>query len=181
MERETRITTKELVFTAMFAAIVAVLSQISIPLPSGVPVTLQTFAVAIAGYMLGKKWGTASIAVYILLGAAGAPVFTGFKGGFASMLGVTGGFIWGFMPMAFFCGLGSNSKNKPIAIAAGLIGLLLCHLCGTLQWTAIKGGGIVSGFLTVSFPYLLKDSLSVVFACIISDVLKKRVEPELHE
>ena len=66
---------------AMFTAVVAVLSQIAIPMPSGVPVTLQTLAVALCGYVLGSKKGAVSLLVYALLGAVGAPVFANFKGG----------------------------------------------------------------------------------------------------
>lgn len=90
--------TKKMVYTALFAALIAVLSQISIPLPSGVPITLQTFAVAFAGFFLGRKYGLAAVAVYVALGAAGAPVFAGFTGGAYKLVNVTGGFIWGFSP-----------------------------------------------------------------------------------
>ena len=66
-----------IVLTGMFAAVLAALSQIQIPMPSGVPVTLQTFAVALTGYVLGWQYGLASTAIYILLGAIGLPVFAG--------------------------------------------------------------------------------------------------------
>lgn len=71
-----KIKTADLVMIALFAAITAVLSQIAIPMPTQVPVTLQTFAVALCGYCLGAKKGTAAILIYILLGAVGIPVFT---------------------------------------------------------------------------------------------------------
>lgn len=177
--KKSKITVRELVFTAMFAAITAVLSQISFPLPSGVPVTLQTFAAALSGYMLGKKWGTISITVYVLLGAVGVPVFAGLHGGFASITGVTGGFIWGFIPMALLCGLGGDMKNKYLSIVLGIAGLLVCHFCGIIQWNAIKGGGFVSSFLTVSAPYLIKDVVSVVGAYFVSLLVKKRVNLNL--
>ena len=90
-----KMSAKDMAFTGMFAAVIAVLSQIAIPLPSGVPVTLQTFAVALAGYTLGMKLGGLSAIVYVLIGAVGVPVFSGFKGGLGSLTGPTGGFIWG--------------------------------------------------------------------------------------
>lgn len=169
-----RSSVREMVFTAMFAAVIAALSQITIPLPSGVPITLQTFAAALTGYMLGKKWGTVSTAVYVLIGAVGLPVFAGFKGGLGALAGVTGGFIWGFIAMAFLCGLGADMKNMPAAVMLGIAGMCACHLCGTVQWTVIKGGGLVSGFLTVSAPYLLKDSISVICAYAAAKMIKKR-------
>lgn len=99
-EGNTKITTKDIVGVGMFAAVLAVLSQISIPMPSGVPITLQTFAVALAGVVLAWKLGTASVLVYILLGAVGVPVFAGFTGGAQALVNYTGGFIWGFLGMA---------------------------------------------------------------------------------
>lgn len=170
-----RAQTREMVYAALFAAIIAALSQVSVPIPTGVPITLQTFAVALAGYMLGKKWGTVSAAVYVLLGAVGAPVFAGFKGGFASLSGVTGGFIWGFIGMALLCGLGGEMKNRYVSVLLGLGGLCVCHLCGVAQWTAIKGGGLLSGFLTVSAPYLLKDGISVICAYLAAETVKRRI------
>ena len=99
--------TKTMIITAMFAAVIAVLAQIAFPLPSGVPVTLQTFAVALTGVVLGAKLGTISTFIYILLGAVGVPVFSGFNGGLGAIVGKTGGFIWGFLFLAFFAGAGA--------------------------------------------------------------------------
>ena len=72
---------QKMVMVAVFAAVMAVLSQISIPLPTGVPVTLQTFAVALCGYTLGVSMGGTALAVYLAIGAVGVPVFAGFGGG----------------------------------------------------------------------------------------------------
>ena len=82
-----------IVMVGVFAAVLAVLSQISFPLPSGIPVTLQTFAVALCGYALGCKRGTLAVLVYIVLGAVGLPVFANFSGGFGSLVGLAGGYI----------------------------------------------------------------------------------------
>ena len=89
-----------IVMVGVFAAVLAVLSQISFPLPSGIPVTLQTFAVALCGYALGCKRGTLAVLVYIVLGAVGLPVFANFSGGFGSLVGLAGGYIYGFLPSA---------------------------------------------------------------------------------
>ncbi|HJC25529.1 MAG TPA: biotin transporter BioY [Candidatus Eisenbergiella merdavium] len=104
--------TKTMIIIAMFAAVIAVLAQIAIPLPSGVPVTLQTFAVALTAVVLGARLGSLSTLIYILLGAAGAPVFTGFNGGLGAIVGKTGGFIWGFLFLAFFTGAGAAVMTK---------------------------------------------------------------------
>ncbi|MEG1426953.1 MAG: biotin transporter BioY, partial [Oscillospiraceae bacterium] len=113
-------TTINLVMTGLFAAVVVVLTMISIPMPSGVPITLQTFAVALCGYLLGRKYGVASVLVYMAIGAIGLPVFSGFHGGVGALVGLTGGFIWGFLPMAFLCGLAVKKKNKVLPVISGL-------------------------------------------------------------
>ena len=140
-----------IVMVGVFAAVLAVLSQISFPLPSGIPVTLQTFAVALCGYALGCKRGTLAVLVYIVLGAVGLPVFANFSGGFGSLVGLAGGYIYGFLPMAALCGL-------------GVAGLAACHLCGTIQFGIISGNGPWAAFLVASVPYLVKDIVSVAAA-----------------
>ena len=94
-----RNTASDLAFTAMGAALIAVCSWISVPafLPSLVPFTLQTFAVCLVTAVLGLRLGVGSVGIYLLLGAIGAPVFAGFKGGFAALLGTTGGYLVGFL------------------------------------------------------------------------------------
>ena len=93
----------------VFAAVLAVLSQISFPLPSGIPVTLQTFAVALCGYALGCKRGTLAVLVYIVLGAVGLPVFANFSGGFGSLVGLAGGLH--LRLSAHGCAVRSRHKN----------------------------------------------------------------------
>ena len=115
-----------IVMVGVFAAVLAVLSQISFPLPSGIPVTLQTFAVALCGYALGCKRGTLAVLVYIVLGAVGLPVFANFSGGFGSLVGLAGGYIYGFLPMAALCGLGTKMPHRVLAVVLGVAGLAIC-------------------------------------------------------
>ena len=90
-----RIRTADMAYIALFAVLMAVCAWISIPF--AVPFTLQTFAVFAALAILGGRRGTLSVVVYLLLGAVGLPVFAGFKGGLAALLGTTGGYILGFL------------------------------------------------------------------------------------
>lgn len=156
-------TTRMLVLSGMFAAVLGVLSQIQIPMPSGVPVTLQTFAVALTGYVLGWKFGLVSSAAWILLGAVGVPVFSQFSGGVGVLVGATGGFIWGFPIMAAFCEYG-YAKKPVIFAGASLAGLAVCHLMGVLQFSAVMDMKFGQAFLLASLPYLVKDVLSLVGA-----------------
>ncbi len=176
------ISTKSLVTIGMFTALVAVLSILEIPSPTGVPFTLQTFAIALCGFVLGFKQGTLCVFLYVLLGAIGVPIYAGMTGGLGKLLGVTGGFLFGFIPMATLCGLKKDSSNKVLPILLGLIGLILCHILGSLQFSLIMTAknnseiSFISAVLTVSVPYLAKDILSVIGAYFVSLALKHRLK-----
>ena len=90
---------RNMVLSALFAALLAVCAWISLPL-GAIHFTLQTFGIFLALLILGGKWGCVSILVYIALGAMGLPVFSGFQGGIGVLLGPTGGCIFGFMLIA---------------------------------------------------------------------------------
>ena len=113
---------QKMVVTGVMAALLAVLTQISIPLPTGIPVTLQTFVVALCGFLLGPGLGALSVGVYLALGAMGLPVFAGFAGGLASFAGMTGGYLWSFLPMACLCGLGARQKKQDPGPDRGVFG-----------------------------------------------------------
>ena len=152
---------QKMVIVGVFAAVMAVLSQISVPLPTGVPVTLQTFAVALCGYVLGAPMGCLALAVYLALGAVGLPVFAGFSGGIGALAGMTGGFLWGFLLMGLLCGLGASQRKRWLALALGLAGLAVCDLCGALQFSLVTSTSLPQAFLTACLPYLSKDVISV--------------------
>lgn len=157
---------------ALFAAITAVLAQVSIPLPSGVPITLQTFAVALAGCYLGWKYGLTSVFVYIVLGAVGLPVFASLRGGLAVIAGATGGFIIGFLPLTALCGLGATLRSKITAVSAALLGLVICHISGILWFSFVTSTALLPAAVLVSLPYLVKDAVSVIAALYISAAVK---------
>ena len=173
MNQSQRSKTKEMVLIGMFAAIIAVLSQIAVPLPTKVPVTLQTFAIALAGYFLGLKGGTLSALIYVILGAVGLPVFSGWSGGLGIITGFTGGFIYGFIPMAALCGLGAKFcsdkvSGKIIAVILGIAGLACTHLFGAVQYAVLSNISLGKSLALVSVPFLLKDIISVAVAYLIS-------------
>ena len=177
------------VLCGLFAAIIAVLTLVTIPMPSGVPITLQTFAVALCGYSLGCAKGTAATFVYVALGAVGLPVFSGMKGGFSVLVGPTGGYIYGFVGMAALCGLGAYlflrlTKRKgavmkalgtAAAVVCGLAGLAVCHVCGTIQFAVLTGRTFGEAAMLASVPYLAKDIISVVGAFAVGSVISMRV------
>lgn len=166
--------TRDIVNVSMAAAFISILSLISIPLPSGMPLTLQTFAVAFSGYYCGAKYGVCAVFIYILLGSLGLPIFSGGQAGFSVLFGATGGFLVGFLFFAAFCGIGR--KHKRLAIFFGFSGLMICHLCGTVQFAFVTDRGLIEAFLVGSLPYILKDAISVVFSYLFCDMIKKRTK-----
>lgn len=161
--------------TAMLTAVLAVTAQIAVPLPSGVPLTLQCFGVALCAILGGVKKGIPALLLYLAAGAAGLPVFANFRGGAAMLLDYTGGFLWGFLPLAFCCAVGGGQK-KPLAILLGCVGLCLCHACGILQYMAVSGMGLRESILLVSVPYLLKDLLCIMAAFAAAIAVRRAVK-----
>ena len=167
--------TKEIVCAGMFTAVLAILSQLSIPMPTGVPITLQTFAVALTGVVLSWKLGLASTIIYIFLGTVGVPVFTEFSGGLHVLAGYTGGFIWGFLILVCLSGIGILMKNKVFGILLGIAGLAICHLIGVLQFMVVAGMSFAESFLLASATYLIKDVISVILAFIVGAQIRTRL------
>ncbi len=171
----------DLVYTAIAAALIAVCAWISIP--TVVPFTLQTFGVFLVLSLLGAHRGTLAILVYILLGAIGIPVFSGFSGGLGILLGNTGGYIVGFLVTGGTYGLcvrllGKNLRSEILGL---LLGLLFCYALGTIWFMVVyartKGAvelGTVLSWCVVPFilPDLIKLALALLLSGRISRVLK---------
>lgn len=172
--------TLDLVMIAVGAALIAVCAWVSIPLT--VPVTMQTFAIFFVLSLLGGKRGTLAILVYILLGAVGAPVFTGFKAGPGVLLGATGGYIVGFVLTGLLFWLTEKicPDRLPFTAGALVLGLLLCYGFGTAWFYVIYtkntgpvGIGAVLGWCVL--PFILPDLLKLAAAL----ALSHRIRPLL--
>lgn len=165
--------TRNLTLCGLFAALMALCAWISIPLGTAT-FTLQTFGVILALLVLGGKWGTVTVLVYLLLGAVGVPVFSGFQGGFSVLFGPTGGFLWGFLVMALVFWLLTALFDEKLRIFTAVFGLLLCYGCGA-GWMAFSTGGQGSFrelFLMFVLPYILPDILKFLLAVFLSRRLR---------
>ena len=168
---------REMCFCAIFAALLAVCSWIAIPIT--VPVTLQTFAVFAAIELLGTKCSTAAICVWLLLGAAGVPVFAGFKSGLGTLSGVTGGYIIGFLLCPVTAALvkklaGKYSESLPVKAAALFAALLVCYTFGTawfvVVYTRNVGAMTVFGALQKCvLPFILFDIIKIALAMLLEN------------
>ena len=145
--------------SSLFAALLAVCAWICIPLGDTV-LTLQTFGISLCLLLLGGKWGCVSVAIYLLLGAVGLPVFSGFRGGVSQLLGVTGGFLWGFLAMGIVYRFLSRFGKVPALMA----GLAVCYGCGCLWFSVYSGGGLGLILLRCVVPYLIPDAIKLWLA-----------------
>ena len=165
---------KMLILAALFTAVICIFSQIAIPSPI-LPITLQIFGICLCGYLLGARFSLLSVLCYIALGAIGLPVFYGFQGGVHHLINLTGGFIFGFLPLAFCCGVSHKFKKNIFKILFGLIGVLICHIIGVIQFSLVSSNGIAASFLVASLPYLIKDIPLCIAAFYIARVINKRI------
>lgn len=176
----TKLSITSMIYIALMAVIITICSWISIPGP--VPFTLQTFAVFTALLLLGTRDGLISITVYLLLGAVGVPVFSGFSGGIGHLLGPTGGYLIGFIVMGFVFGIVRHFIKHPLAsaITASILGLAACYAFGTVWFvivytqtkTAITFGAALS--LCV-IPFIIPDAIKMALAIILSSRVKSRI------
>lgn len=173
-----RISLREQVTAAIFAAIIAVLSQFTLTLPiTVVPFTLQTFIIGLTVTILGTRAGTWAIAIYLLLGLIGMPVFAGGASGLQALLGPTGGFLLGFLFNGLATGwlLEKLGRNYPGAISANLVGAAIVLLFGAL-WLQISTGISFSAALqSAVIPFLVPGVIKAVAAAIIGLSITKRL------
>ena len=167
----------DLVFVALFAAVMTVCAQIQIPFGQ-VPFTLQTLGVFIAASLLGWKRGTLSVIVYVLLGLAGVPVFAGFSGGIGVLFGPTGGYIIGFIFTALIVGLMTEKLGKKpwVEIVSMILGLAVCYAFGTVWFMFQMKMGLVESLLLCVVPYLIADALKIAFSAVLVNRLDKVIK-----
>lgn len=168
---------KDIARVALMAVLIAVCSWISIP--AAVPFTLQTLGVFLALRLLGGKKGTLSILVYILLGAVGVPVFSGFSGGLGKLLGPTGGYIVGFLAAGLVYLLLEKvpKQGKVMDMVRMAAGLLVCYALGTVWFFFTYGTqnamGIGAVLMACVVPFILPDAVKLVLAELLASRLQK--------
>lgn len=164
---------KDMALVALFAALIAVLAQVAVPLPfSPVPITGQVLGVFLVGAILGKNRGTLAIIVYLLLGAIGLPVFARGGAGLAAFVRPSGGYLWGFALGVYVMGLIlERGKEEPGygRLAAGMFAcLVIIYVLGTIQLMYLLHLDLAKGLLLGVLPYIPLDLAKMVLAAAIS-------------
>ena len=148
-----KFTPREMCFVGIFAALIAVGAQISFMLAGGVPLTFQSWGVVLAGLLLGKKNGAIAAVVYVLLGAAGMPVFANLSGGLGVIMRPAGGFLLSFPLLALFSGLGAE-RGGFFVFWGIAVGEALNLFAGMLWFSWVTGFSLGGAFSSAVAPFI---------------------------
>ncbi|MFO7666463.1 MAG: biotin transporter BioY [Desulfobacterales bacterium] len=158
-----------MVYASLLAALTAVGAFLSIPI-GPVPIVLQSLFILLAGLLLGRKWGTVSVGIYLLAGAFGLPVFAGGAGGIGRFFGPTGGYLLGFLPAVYITGLISEKRETNILmdVVAMICGSALIYAFGVSWLKIITGMELNKAVAAGMIPFIPGDVLKIVAAAFIA-------------
>lgn len=169
-----KITTQTIALIAVMTAVTCVLAPLSLPI-GPVPISLTNLAIYFALYILGMKKGIISYVAYLVIGLVGVPVFSGFTGGPGKLIGPTGGYLIGFIPMALIAGIFIDKfHGKFIQSMIGMvIGTIVCYALGTawlayqaqMDFAAALGAGVI--------PFIPGDLIKMVLAALLGPQIQK--------
>ena len=161
--------------TAVMTAVTCVLAPMSVPI-GPVPITLTNLVIYLSLYLLGWRLGSLSCLVYLLIGMAGLPVFSGFSGGLGKLAGPTGGYLIGFLPMALIAGIFLDRfRSRLVHLAGMVLGTAVCYALGT-AWFCLSSGSPLGGALGLCVvPFIPFDVGKMVLAAALGPVLRARL------
>ena len=165
----------------LMTALICIIAPFSIPIPvSPVPISLTNFVIFIIVCVLGTKDATICVILYLLLGAAGLPVFSSFSGGLAKLAGPTGGYLAGFILLALIQGffLERFPDKKYAALLGMIVGMAVCYAFGT-AWLAVQTSQSFIAALPIGvLPYLPGDAVKIIVAAIAGPKLRAAVKKQ---
>lgn len=162
--------TRNMCRTALMTALLCVVGPITVPV-GPVPLSLTTLAVYLSGALLGAKRGVQAVAAYLLIGAMGMPVFAGFSAGVHRIVGVTGGYMLGYLVCAAVVGLASGRRRG--LLPAMIIGTAFCYGLGTAWFMVLTGNGLVGALSACVIPFLPGDAVKIAVAAAAAKVMQK--------
>ena len=173
------LSTRDITQIGLATALIIVCSQISIPMPGGVPMTLQTLIIPLAAIVLGTKRGVLATVIYLLLGLVGLPVFSGFRGGPGMLFGLTGGFLLSFPFLAALTGWGT-AKGRPAPAAWGLLaGTVVNYLIGMGVFALVSGSGMMQAFYACVLPFLPTTAIKMALTLLLGWKLRETLRRAL--
>lgn len=177
MNQTSKFSVRDICYAGLFAAVIAVMAQISIPMPLGVPMTMQTFAITLAAVVLGSKLSAIATLVYLLLGAVGVPVLANFSGGIDKFVGPTGGFLISFPIMAYIIGLGVEHRDAfkgafPVAV---VVGTVVNYIVGVILFVIVAHSTVSVAVSACVLPFIPTAIIKAVLACVLGLNIRKRI------
>lgn len=165
-------TTTSLVYIAIGAGLIASLSQISLSI-GPIPFTLQTLGVGLIASLYRPKEAIGSVAIYLLLGAIGLPVFAGASGGLQALLGPASGFLFGFLLYAGITAFLTTSKSSPQTVfLANILGDASCFLLGFLVFHWVSKASLHDTLAWTVTPFILPDMAKIALATLTHRLLQ---------
>lgn len=174
--KDKKLTTYQMAVTALMAAVMCVLGPLSVPIGT-IPITLTNFVVCFAVWLLGSKLGALSVVIYLAIGAVGLPVFSGYGAGLAKLAGPTGGYLVGFVLMAYIGGLFLEKSNaQPVITGIGLaLGTAVSYALGTAWFVFQMKCELGYALAICVYPFIVFDIGKIVISCVIGALLRKRL------
>lgn len=173
-----KITTYQLAVTGLMTALTCILGPMSLALPfTPVPISLTNFVVFLSVWLLGWRLGTVSYLIYLLLGLAGLPVFSGFTGGAGKLLGPTGGYLIGFIFLAILMGIVfERSENRLVRLAGMVLGMIVAYLFGT-AWLAYQSSmSLLAALVSAVYPFIPGDLVKMLIVLLIGPAIQTRLK-----
>ena len=173
---------QRIALVAVMAAVICVLSPMSVPLSAGVPLSLATLAVMLAGAVLGPVEGLLATLVFLCLGMVGVPVFSGYQAGIGVLFGKTGGFLLGYLPLALCSGLflpkrgGDRRQYIGPAVLGMLLGTVILYAFGTAWFLILTHASLKLALTACILPFLPGDALKIAVVCLLAPVLRNALE-----
>ena len=175
--------TRDITVMAICTALMCVLSPLSIPLTGGVPISLATFVVMVFGVVLKQNKTVIVVALYLIIGLIGIPVYGSFTSGASILFGMTGGYLFGYVILGYITGLFSSiSKNKDkktrnLYLIGGMVfGTVVLYLVGTIYFMKFTGMDLASSMAACVIPFIPGDIIKMVITLVISPRLETIVD-----
>ncbi len=167
---------REMTVCAVLCAVLCVICPFMVPV-GAVPVTLATFAVCCVGGVAGCKRGLVAVGLYLLLGGIGVPVFAGLHGGLYTLVGPTGGFLWGYLLLVAAAGFASDRTDSRLALCGAFCGgTVLVYLLGCGWYAVTANTSFFAALATCVLPFLPFDAVKIAAATVLSPRLKKSLQ-----
>jgi len=180
-EKNKKISTTTMAVVALMTAVLCVLAPFSIPV-GPIPISLATLGLYLAVIILGRKRAVTVCLLYLLIGFIGLPVYSGFSGGPAKLLGPTGGYLIGYVFLTYIAGIIVDKfpKNHWLCLLGLVIGTVVCYIWGT-GWMAYQMKlAFVEAIMIGVVPFLVGDVIKIATAVWIGQMIKKQIRVMLN-